>query len=109
MIATNALGSRSVNGSAVPHWDSATGELCWRGRVVKTFGQPAQAQRDLIAAFQANGWPRCLPNPLSCGAARSKKHRLQNTVKNLNRSLHKKTICFEMDGTGQGVRWRPVE
>ena len=91
-----------------PRWDGDARELWWNGAVCKTFRHDAAHQRAVLDAFQGRRWRRRIDNPWLQGDASNRKKRLQQTVKNLNRGLGGQRIRFEMDGTGEGVRWREI-
>lgn len=98
-----------ANGS-LPYWDTQSRRLWLGGILVKEFRQPAPNQTMLLAVFQEQGWATAhIDDPLPCQREETEedaKHRLQETVKNLNRGLSPGTIRFRGDGTGQGVLWQ---
>jgi hypothetical protein len=91
----------------LPLWD---GRRLWLGEtLLKEFNQPAPFQTALLDAFQKQGWsdtPAENPLPRAEGESENNaKHRLHDTIKNLNRCLPPGTIRFRGDGTGKGVIW----
>lgn len=89
----------------VPQWDPIRRELRLGRRVVKQFRQPAPAQETILAAFQEQGWPPCIGDPLPPKAEQDAKQYLRNTIKNLNRNQRNRRIRFIGHGNGHQVRW----
>jgi hypothetical protein len=88
-----------------PVWDDANATLLWRGDRIRCFRrQPAQNQIALIEAFHRARWAKIIPNPF-----RGDSEKLRQTVRDLNASLVADSIRFAADGSGEGVRWDPVE
>ena len=98
----------------VPHWDETHHTLYFGGKVVKRFRRPASSQQLILAAFQEDGWPYRIDDPLVPESGATKRHakrRLRSAVQNMNRAQHGPVLIhFHLDGTGQGVRWtRDIE
>lgn len=93
----------------VPCWDRDRQELRWRDAVVKQFKVPAPNQELILAAFQEDGWPVRIDDPLPPHPELDPKRRLHDTINSLNRSQKLPLIRFLGDGSGQGVRWCPVD
>jgi hypothetical protein len=92
-------------GSARPAWDADLREL-WLGPVlVKRLLRPAPNQELLLAAFQEEGWPPRIDDPLPRVGERDPVQCLHDTINRLNRSLVRPLLRFRGDGTGRGVRW----
>jgi len=88
-----------------PGWDAERRELrCW-GEVVKRFRQPAPEQEAILAAFEEEGWPPHIDDPLSPQPGRDAKDRLHQTIHNLNHHQQRTLIRFQGDGNGRGVHW----
>jgi hypothetical protein len=89
----------------VPRWDGTRRQLRFGDAVVKHFRQPARNQETVLAAFEEEGWPAHIDDPLSGDTGQDGLERLHNTIKRLNhqpvRLLH-----FSADGAGQGVVWQ---
>ncbi|MBY0455979.1 MAG: hypothetical protein K2V38_01430 [Gemmataceae bacterium] len=83
----------------VPQWDATARRLSFRGRECKRFAKPAQNQELVLAAFQEEGWPEAIDDPLPGG-------KLGRTVESLNDRLEH--IRFRLNGAGTGVIWQPV-
>jgi hypothetical protein len=50
--------------NARPRWDQAARILWYRGRIVKCFGRPSPNVELIFAAFEEQGWPPCIDDPL---------------------------------------------
>lgn len=89
----------------VPCWDPDRKELTFRGVLIKRFRLPSPNQETVLMAFQEDGWPVRIDDPLPPSYQTSTKSRLHDTIKNLNRHQKTPLIRFCGDGTGEGVRW----
>ena len=65
-------------------------ELRYAGQVIKRYCVPAPNQELILTAFQEEGWPYCFDDPLPPVDDIDPKHRLQVTIKALNRSQVRK-------------------
>jgi hypothetical protein len=92
----------------LPKWDSERRELRLTGKLVKQFKWPAINQETILAAFQEEGWPRRIDDPLSPAPEIDPKRRLHDTIKCLNRNQKNLLLHFRGDGTGEGVYWERV-
>lgn len=88
-----------------PEWDRSAGELRFGGKVVKRVRGPRVAKNvvTVLDAFQEEGWPRHIDDPLPDGR---KQKRLHDTVWSLNEDLE--VIRFRADGSGEGFCWNLV-
>jgi hypothetical protein len=93
-----------------PHWDAELHELSFDGQLVKRFQTPAPNQAAVLAAFEEEGWPPRIDDPLPRHPDQDQdpKRRLNDTVKALNRHQKTHLVHFSCDGTGEGVRWESV-
>ncbi len=73
--------------------------------IVKKFRWAASNQERVLMAFEEEGWPRRVDDPLSPQGNICPKRRLHDTIKCLNRRQENKIIRFRGDGTGTGVLW----
>ena len=89
----------------IPRWDRDRQELKVGSIVIKRFKVPAANQEAILAAFEEEGWPPRIDDPLSPHSEQTPKRRLQETIKSLNRNQKRSLIHFLGDGSGQGVRW----
>ena len=94
--------------SDVPEWDRDLQELRFGGRVIKQFKVPAPNQEVILAAFEEEGWPARIDDPLPPQHDQDPKRRLHDTINSLNRNHRCDAIRFLGDGSGLGVRWTLV-
>lgn len=99
---------RRVNGliDLRPIWNTCNNELRIAGQLVKRFKWRAPNQERLIMAFEEQGWPTRIADPLEKDEMVDPKRRLHDTIKCLNRRHVRDLMRFHGDGTGQGVEWR---
>jgi hypothetical protein len=98
-----------ADGALRPHWSGDVRELYWNGILVKQFRVPAWSQELILAAFQEEGWPAHLDDPLPQSEGVDPKERLRNAIKGLNRNQKNVLLHFEGDGNAQGVVWRRLQ
>jgi len=92
-----------------PVWDDQRHELRLGDVVVKKFKWRAANQEAILAAFQEDGWPARIDDPLSPVPESDPKRRLGDTIKCLNRKQQSSLLRFSGDGTGEGVLWDVVD
>ncbi len=92
----------------IPKWDPERRELRVDGRVVKRFKWHAENQERVLAAFDEEGWPFRIDDPLPPHEEQDSKRRLSDTIKCLNRKQADELVHFRGDGSGEGVVWEPV-
>jgi hypothetical protein len=88
-----------------PTHDPSARELRVGALLVKRFRQPASSQELILLAFQEQGWPPAIDDPLSPKPGLSSKKHLHDTIQNLNRHQQHALIHFCGDGTGRRIRW----
>lgn len=88
-----------------PIWEPETHKLLLGGAIVKQFKCPAFNQETVLNAFQEEGWPDRIDDPLVPHPDQNSKRRLADTIKCLNRKQRKKLITFRGDGSGEGIVW----
>ena len=88
-----------------PSWHAETRTLLFSGQMVKHFKWPAVNQERVLAAFEEDGWPARIDDPLPPEARIDPKRRLHDTIKNLNKNQQTRMVHFRGDGTGEGVIW----
>jgi len=104
----------SINGEgpqsepSVPTWDAERRELRIRGYTVKQFKWTAANQEPILSAFEEEGWPHRIDDPLSPQPDMDTKRRLCDTIKCLNRKQSNPLVHFHGDGTGEGITWKLV-
>lgn len=92
-----------------PHWDRDLQELRYEGVVIKRFKVPAPNQEVILSAFEEEGWPPRIDDPLPPQVDQEPKRRLHDTINSLNRNHQAARIRFLGDGSGQGVRWTRLD
>jgi hypothetical protein len=100
-------GPQETSGSMAPMWDAKRRELRLARKLVKRFRVPAPNQETILAAFQEEGWPNCIDDPLPPKGDLSPQRRLHDTIKSLNRKHRQKPamIHFLGNGTGKNIVW----
>lgn len=88
-----------------PRWDQELRELWFGPVLVKRFRFRSPNQEMVLLAFQEEGWPVRIDDPLPPVANLTTRQRLHDAIKNLNRNQAHREIRFAGDGTGEGVRW----
>jgi hypothetical protein len=89
----------------LPRWCPDRQELRVGDVVVKQFKVPAENQERILAAFEEEGWPLHIHDPLPPRTDQDSKRRLHNTINSLNRHHKHPLIRFSGNGNGQGIRW----
>lgn len=56
-------------------------------------------------AFEEEGWPPRIDDPLPPLAQLDPRRRLHDTIKALNRKQKRALLRFMGDGSGEGIRW----
>lgn len=82
----------------VPTWDKSEFQLRFRGVTIRSFTREAGNAFPILDTFEELGWPTRIDSPFPPGSSKRREG-----VRTLNSSL--KTIRFESDGTGEGIRW----
>jgi hypothetical protein len=95
--------------SPLPKWDQQRRQLRVGADVVKEFKLPSPNQETLLMAFEEEGWPPRIDDPLSPLPQLDPRRRLHDTIKALNRKQKQFLIRFMGDGSGEGVRWELVD
>ena len=88
-----------------PCWDASRHELRLGRQLIKRFRWPALNQETILAAFEEDGWPAKIDDPLSLKPDLDPKRRLADAIKCLNRNQEARLLKFRGDGTGEGVLW----
>ena len=76
--------------------------------MVKVFKLPSPNQETVLMAFQEEGWPPKIDDPLPPHGDILPKRRLHDTIKSLNRNQKSRRLRFMGDGTGEGVCWELI-
>ena len=91
-----------------PKWDQQRRQLRIGAELVKEFKLPSPNQETVLMAFEEEGWPPRIDDPLPPVAQLDPRRRLHDTIKALNRKQKHYLIRFRGDGSGEGIRWEPV-
>lgn len=92
-----------------PNWDQNRKELRVGQCVIKLFRWVAINQETVLMAFEEEGWPARIDDPLPQKLNQDSKTRLHDTIKCLNRNHQTRLIRFTGDGTGEGILWGFLE
>ncbi len=92
-----------------PRWDWQRRALYVGPRIVKQYRVPSCNQEFVLSAFQEEGWPHRIDDPLPPREDQDPKYRLHYTIHRLNHNQGARLIRFSGDGTGQGVCWDLIE
>jgi hypothetical protein len=88
-----------------PEWDKTLRELSVGKVLIKRFKVPSPNQELILDAFQEEGWPVCIDDPLPPVPELDSKQRLHDTIDRLNRSQINRRLRFRGNGNGRGIRW----
>jgi hypothetical protein len=108
-VAPTLAVSPTSPGLLVPEWDDQRHELRLGKKLVKRFKWRAANQEAVLSAFQEEGWPPRIDDPLPPVTETDPKRRLGDAIKCLNRKQVNPLVRFSGDGTGEGVLWQVVE
>jgi hypothetical protein len=100
--------SASSKSPWTPHWDADDRTLYVGHLIVKEYRVRSPNQEAVLSAFEEEGWPHYIDDPLSPVGDQSPKQRLRDTIKCLNANQKHRLIRFRGDGTGERVRWETV-
>jgi len=104
----SASSSRPAIWAAVPRWDADCHELRWGAKLVKRFREPALNQELILDAFEEEGWPRHMDDPLPNNFSCDSKQRLHDTIKRLNWHQVNRLLQFRGDGGDTGIIWKSL-
>jgi hypothetical protein len=82
--------------------------LYFAGQIVKRFRWRAVNQEKILSAFEDDGWPPRIDDPLVPSPQIVSKRRLGDAIKCLNRRQANALLRFGGDGTGEGIIWEAV-
>lgn len=89
-----------------PHWDKDARIFRVGGQIVKHFKVPAANQELILSAFEEEGWPTQIDDPLPPSDEIDPKRRLHDAINRLNRNQKIHVIQFCGNGNGTAVSWR---
>jgi hypothetical protein len=88
-----------------PVWIAARHVLLCREVVVKAFPARAKCQETILGAFEEEGWPEEIDDPLPPVAESSQKDHLHDVVRRMCCGQAFPVVAFHTTGRGQQVRW----
>jgi hypothetical protein len=91
-----------------PRWDGKHRVLSVGGQIVKRYTRSSPNQEQILQAFEEQGWPCRIDDPLPHDDKVVPKLRLHDTIRWLNLKQESRLLRFAGDGTGAGVCWQPV-
>ena len=91
-----------------PEWNAERRELRYDGRLVKRFVTASPCQIKILEAFEEEGWPGVIDDPLSPEGERLPPDRLRATIYQLNQHQENELIRFRGNGTGKAIVWEPA-
>jgi hypothetical protein len=86
-------------------WDAKRRELRVGTQLIKRFRVPAPNQELILSAFEEEGWPSRIDDPLSQAPGIYPKQRLHAAINSLNRNQKIALLRFRGDGNGSGICW----
>ncbi len=89
-----------------PRWDRDHRILSVGGQIVKRYGRSSPNQEAVLQAFEEEGWPYRIDDPLPYSTEVAPKLRLHDTIRWLNLRIENRLVRFTGDGTGEGVCWK---
>ena len=104
-LPSRELAAQRLQPAMIPNWDKDSRTFLVGEHLVKRFRVPSPNQEAVLDAFQEEGWPTSIDDPLSPVPDQQPKHRLRDTIKCLNLNQAARMIRFRGDGTGQRVLW----
>lgn len=95
--------------STRPVWDVKRRTLHWGSKLVKHYRVHANNQVAILTAFEEQGWPPCIRNPLTATREATAQRRLHDAITRLNgRQIHR-CLVFGGNGTAEGITWRALD
>ena len=90
---------------SLPSWDEQRRVLRVGSRIVKAYRVPSPSQEAVLSAFQEEGWPSAILDPLPPAPEQDGKRRLRSTLQSLNSNQKNRLLHFRGDGSGCRVVW----
>ena len=88
-----------------PRWNRKTGELSLDGILVKRIEQPAANLRTILDAFEEDGWPPVVDDPLPPRPGLDSHQRLRDAIRRLNLCQINRLLWFHSTNRGTAIRW----
>jgi hypothetical protein len=96
--------AKKVAGPSMPRWDRVARVLFLGAREIKRYDcNPAKNQLYILNAFEEDGWPTSIKDPIPPKAGILPAKRLKDTIRSLNESISE--IRFYGTGDGETVGW----
>jgi hypothetical protein len=89
----------------LPCYDADLRRLTLGGLLVKVLPDSAVNQEAVLLAFQEEGWPQVIDDPLPGVNGLDPRQRLKDTLTRLNRSQREARVVFHRLTRGTRVRW----
>jgi hypothetical protein len=103
------LGRIATKSPLHPTWDRDSRTLRVRATIVKQFKVPAGNQEVILDAFQEEGWPSQIDDPLPPTSKVDAHRRLHDAINRLNRNQKNKLIRFTGNGKGRAICWKLLD
>ena len=104
----DVIHDQDLHDRPLPQWDCDRREIRISGQLVKQFKLPSPNQETILMAFEEEGWPPRIDDPLPSSPLVDPKRRLHDTIRSLNRNQKERLLRFKGDGTGEGILWEHV-
>lgn len=91
--------------SPLPRWDRESRELWFKNVLVKRLRVDAWNQEPILTAFEEQGWPALIDDPLPPRPGLLSNVRLHDAINSLNRRMKNPLIQFGSGGGGCRIRW----
>jgi hypothetical protein len=95
--------------SVRPLWNRKSRVLYLGSRLVKQYRVLSPNQEAVLEAFQEEGWPPFIDDPLRPMPDQHPKQRLRETIRCLNANQKNHLLRFRGNGTGESVGWELVD
>jgi hypothetical protein len=105
LSAEDELASAEEVSALVPSWDRRRRILRVGARTVKKYRVPSVCQEAVLAAFEEEGWPPVIDDPLRPSPEQDCKRRLRDTISSLNSHQLNAIVRFRGDGSGARILW----
>jgi hypothetical protein len=100
---TQSVVPNSSQVRAKPRWDRTARQLWLGACLVKEFPRLSKCQVLILEAFQEQGWPESIDDPLPVDHDIEPKRRLHDAIKRLNGNQTCPLLSFHGNGNGEGI------